>query len=185
MILFHWFFNVLSSYTLEMICRAWLPSATGIPAKLREDRDGWQTRCSRVLSVTSVPSRLRVCRLDSCAKADKSLTWQSNIHQDRKKSWENNKTINGEWLTVSWEARSEGRAEVPSSAWCWGAAVVAHSGARLPVWLQLQLSGSGWVERGRTELTGDTAPSQHQSLWCGPGTRKTGSLNLVNTGRRK
>lgn len=80
MFLFH-------SYKPEMICRAWLPSSTGIPAKLREDRAGWVAMCSKEPSVTPVPSRLTVCRLGSSAKADTSLTWQNNIHQD-KKMWE-------------------------------------------------------------------------------------------------
>lgn len=57
-----------------MICRARFPSATEIPAKLREDRSGWEARCCRPLSDTSVPSRLRVNRPDSLARAATSLT---------------------------------------------------------------------------------------------------------------
>lgn len=76
----------LSIYEPEMICRAWLPSATEIPAKLRDDRAGWVARCSRELSVTPVPSRLRVCRLDSSAKADTSLTWQNKMKRCHEKT---------------------------------------------------------------------------------------------------
>lgn len=58
----------------------------GIPAKLREDRAGWVARCSRELSVTPVPSRLRVCRLDISARADTSLTYQNITNQHREMS---------------------------------------------------------------------------------------------------
>lgn len=66
----------------EIICSTWSPSATGIPAKLRDIRPGCVARCSREPSVTHVPSRLRVCRLDSPAKADTSLTWPNETARE-------------------------------------------------------------------------------------------------------
>ena len=59
-----------------MIWKALFTSSSGIPAKLSEDRAGWKARCTRVFSVTFVPSRLRVCRVDSCDKADTSMIWK-------------------------------------------------------------------------------------------------------------
>lgn len=77
------------------------------------------------------------------------------------------------------------KAEIPSSVWCWGAAAVAHVWAARQAWLRLPPSGSGWAERGRTEPTGDTAPSLRPSLWSGPETGNTGSSNLDDTKQKE
>lgn len=53
------------------------------------------------------------------------------------------------------------------------------------MWFQSLLSGSGLAERGRTALTGGTVPSQHLSLWSGPGTGNTSSSNLKGISRKE
>lgn len=84
-----------------MICRAWLPLATQIPAKLSENKAGSVARCISDSSVTPVPSRLRVCRLERSAKADTSLTWEcqtTTVNNYYLKHISDKKRLHGLWL---------------------------------------------------------------------------------------
>lgn len=74
-------------YKPDIILRAWFPSFTEIPPKLREDRVGWVEMLSRDSSVTPVPFRFKVCKLDIPARAEISLTWNTNKQQDEE-TWQ-------------------------------------------------------------------------------------------------
>lgn len=65
-----------------MIWRTWLPLATGIPARLSEDRAGWAARCCSEFSDTQVLSRCSVCRHLSSFRGDTSQICRAERHSE-------------------------------------------------------------------------------------------------------